>query len=146
MRLLERREVTRRRARPSRTQASRNARTGRPMLTNMKLACESVGFMPRSANHFIVKSRTAVLRSRSALTTDAILLHRGEAGGEREDVQRARAGAAVELGHLADRVDVADGVADAQAGHAVGLRESARDEDARVFDGLRDVRRVIRRR
>ena len=31
----------------------------------MKFACESAGFMPRSANHFIEKSRTAALRARS---------------------------------------------------------------------------------
>ena len=50
--------------------ASRKSFTGRPMLTNMKLACASVGFMPRSANHFAVKSRTAVFRARSAEMND----------------------------------------------------------------------------
>src|SRR6185436_14315715 len=46
-------------------QASRNALAGVPMLTNMKLAWQSVGFMPRSANHFVTMSRTALLRLRS---------------------------------------------------------------------------------
>ena len=32
------------------------------------MACESAGFMPRSLNHFIVKSRTVLLRARSAST------------------------------------------------------------------------------
>ena len=39
---------------------------------------------------------------------------------------------------------MADGVADAQAGHAVRLRERPRDDDARVLDRQRDVRLVIR--
>ena len=52
---------------PLAAQASRNSFTGRPMLTNMKFACASVGLKPRSENHFIVKSRTALLRIRSFL-------------------------------------------------------------------------------
>ncbi len=52
---------------PLARQASRNARAGVPMLTNMKLACASVGFMPRSLNHFETMSRTALLRIRSFL-------------------------------------------------------------------------------
>src|SRR5919197_4554494 len=51
--------------------ASRNSFAGRPISTNMKLACESVGFMPLSANHFMVNSRTALLRARSAAMFDA---------------------------------------------------------------------------
>ena len=35
------------------------------MFTNMKFACDAAGFMPRSANHFIAKSRTSLLRARS---------------------------------------------------------------------------------
>src|SRR5262249_677811 len=50
---------------PFARQASRNAFAGDPMLTNMKLAWQSVGFMPRSANHFVTMSRTALLRLRS---------------------------------------------------------------------------------
>src|SRR6187200_396402 len=50
--------------------ASRNAFAGRPMFTNMKFACASVGFIPRSANHFIVKSRTSLLRARSLAVKD----------------------------------------------------------------------------
>src|SRR5262245_38569048 len=46
-------------------QASRNALAGVPVLTNMKFAWQSVGFMPRSANHFVTMSRTALLRLRS---------------------------------------------------------------------------------
>src|SRR4051812_49633738 len=48
-------------------QDSRKAFAGVPMFTNMKLACESVGFMPRSANHFVTLSRTALFRLRSFL-------------------------------------------------------------------------------
>ena len=43
------------------------------MLTNMKFAWQSVGFMPRSANHFIEKSRTALLRVRSLAVKLAVL-------------------------------------------------------------------------
>ena len=50
---------------PLARQASRNAFAGVPMFTNMKLAWQSVGFMPRSANHFVTMSRTALLRLRS---------------------------------------------------------------------------------
>ena len=124
--------------------ASRNSFAGRPMLTNMKFACESVGFMPRSANHFIVKSRTALLRARSAVMNDGVLLDRGDrrracASTLSELVPRA----GVPVAHLLDRVRVADRVADAQARHAVRLRERPRDDDARVFDGERNVRVVI---
>ena len=132
-----------RRATPLARHASRNAFAGRPMLTNMKLACESVGFMPRSANHFMVKSRTSLLRARSAAMNDASCWIAAMPGLHREHVERAGAGAGVPLGHLLDRLGVADGVSHAQARHAVGLRERARDDDVRVLDRDRDVRVVI---
>ena len=50
---------------PLARQASRNAFAGVPMFTNMKFAWQSVGFMPRSVNHFVTISRTALLRLRS---------------------------------------------------------------------------------
>ena len=62
---------------------------------------------------------------------------------QRQEVQGRRARAGVPVGHLFDRIDVADGVAHAQAGHPVRLRERARDDDARVVDGDRNVRVVI---
>ena len=109
------------------------------MFTNMKLACESAGFMPRSANHFIVKSRDGGVAGALGVMNDGVLLD----GGDR---RRACASTFSELvpeppsqsAHLLDRVGVADGVTDAQAGHAVGLRERPRDDDARVVDGDRD--------
>ena len=63
-----------------------------PMLTNMKFACESAGFMPRSANHFIVKSRTAALRARSFAVNDASCSMAAMPRVHREHVQRAGAG------------------------------------------------------
>src|SRR3954453_20053085 len=48
-------------------QAARKAEAGGALLRNMKLAFASVGFMPRSVNHFETMSRTALLRIRSFL-------------------------------------------------------------------------------
>src|SRR5207253_9725589 len=45
--------------------AVRNSAADDPMLTNMKFAWQSVGFMPRSLNHLLANSRTALLRLRS---------------------------------------------------------------------------------
>ena len=126
--------------------ASRKSFAGRPMLTNMKLACESVGFMPRSANHFIVKSRTALLRARSAAMNDGSCSMAAIPACIASTLSELVPDAAVPVGHLLDRVRVADRVAHAQARHAVGLRERARDDDARVLDGERNVRVVIRDR
>ena len=76
---------------PLAAHASRNAFTGRPMFTNMKFACESVGFMPRSVNHFIVNSRTASVALALGLDERRILVHRGRGRLHRQHVQRARA-------------------------------------------------------
>ena len=72
-----------------------------------------------------------------------VLLDGGNASVQREDVERARARPRVPVAHLLDRVHVPDRVAEAQAGHAVGLGERPRDDDARVLDGQADVRVVI---
>ena len=114
------------------------------MFTNMKLACESAGFMPRSANHFIVKSRTSLLRARSlvmklASCSTAAVAARMSASTFSELVPEPESHAFI----LRIVSACADGVADAQTGHAVRLRERPRDDDARVFDGERDMGLVI---
>jgi len=123
--------------------ASRNALAGVPMFTNMKLAWQSVGFMPRSANHLVAMSRTALLRLRSLVVKLASLLDCDRGRRHAEHVQRPRAAGADPLPQLLDRVGVRDRVALAQARHPVRLREGARHDDARVLDRDRHVRLVI---
>src|SRR4051812_44931077 len=57
-----------------------------------------------------------------------VLLDRGGRRGHAEHVERAGAARTDPRTHLLDRIGVGDGVALAQAGHAVGLREGARDD------------------
>src|SRR5439155_207567 len=64
LRARHRTRLTRGRRGPER-QSSRNSFAGVPMSTNMKFAWPSVGFMPRSLNHLVTKSRTCLLRFRS---------------------------------------------------------------------------------
>ena len=116
------------------------------MLTNMKLAWQSVGFMPRSLNHFVTMSRTALLRLRSLAVKLRVLRDRHGRRGHAEHVERPGAARSDPRTHLLDGVRVGDRVALTQAGHPVRLREGARDDDARILDGQRHVRFVIRDR
>ena len=110
------------------------------MLTKMKLVCESVAFNPICSNALTVKAFTdGVAR---ALFVDVLLI--GEGAGcrcDRRQVDRIRH---AELVESPDHFGVADAVTDAEAGHAVSLREGAGDENLRRRLG--DIhRRLVRR-
>ncbi len=126
---------------PCLAQASRKSFAGRPTSTKRKLPCEAAGLQPRSSQR--LDGERAHRGVALALGLDVLrVVERRDRGGDAEHADVVRH---LQLRELLDRVGLADRVADAHAGHAVRLRERARDEHVRASSSASGTARLVRR-
>ena len=96
------------------------------MSVKMKLVCESADVVAEVRER-LDREVAHRLVARGLFLDVLRILERGDRRGDAEGVHVVRHPPG---GHLLDGGDVADGVADADAGHPVGLRERPRHDDA----------------